>query len=320
MTSIGEKMFKVYVDGQHGTTGLLVNERLEKHPLVEILEIPFEERHNKALRIELLNKADVVFLCLPDDAAKESASLVTNSKTKIIDASTAHRTHDDWVYGLPELSKNHLELIKGSQHLSNPGCHASASIAALYPLVSKGIISKELQISIFSITGYSGGGKQMIHKYEHTDSMAYKAPRQYALSLEHKHVPEIMKRAGLVKKPIFMPVVSNFARGLAVTIPLAIDQLNKPMDKNQLVKFYKEYYKDAHYINVHDADNMDELVDNCMHIQGSNDTNYLDLFVYGNEEQIQIIARLDNLGKGASGAAIQNMNIMLGIDETTGLN
>lgn len=312
-------MFKVYVDGQHGTTGLLVNERLEKHPLVEILTIPYEERHNKDLRIQLLNEADVVFLCLPDDAAKEAATLVTNPETKIIDASTAHRTNDQWVYGLPELSQNHLELVKGSHHLSNPGCHATASIAALYPLVSAGIISDELQLNIFSITGYSGGGKQMIHKYEHTDSIAYNAPRQYALSLEHKHVPEIMKRAGLKKKPVFMPVVSNYARGLAVTIPLTLEQMDKPMDKTELAKFYKNYYKDAFYVNVHDADNMEALVDNCVHIQGSNDTNYLDIFVYGNDEQIQIISRLDNLGKGASGAAIQNMNIMLGIDETTGL-
>jgi len=210
--------------------------------------------------------------------------------------------------------------VKGSRLLSNPGCHATASIAALYPLISKGIISSNMQISIFSITGYTGGGKEMIHKYEHTNSIAYNAPRQYALSLEHKHVPEIMKRAGLTKKPIFMPIVSNYARGLAVTIPFSLEQMEKPMGIGELTKFYKNYYKDTHYINVHEADNMDELVDNCMHIQGSNDTNYLDLFIYGNEEQIQIISRLDNLGKGASGAAIQNMNIMLGLDETTGLD
>lgn len=313
-------MFKVYVDGQHGTTGLLVNERLENHPLVEILTIPFEDRHNKDLRVQLLNEADVVFLCLPDDAAKEAVTLITNPNTKIIDASTAHRTDDNWAYGFPELSENHLELVKGCRYLSNPGCHATASIAALYPLVSEGIISDEMQLSIFSITGYSGGGKQMIHQYEHTDSIAYKAPRQYALSLEHKHVPEIMKRAGLKKMPIFMPVVANFARGLAVTIPFTLEQMDKPMSKSELATFYKHYYKDAHYINVHDADNMDELVDNCMHIQGNNDTNYLDIFIYGNEEQIQIISRLDNLGKGASGAAIQNMNIMLGLEETIGLD
>ena len=259
-------------------------------------------------------------MCLPDEAAKEAVTLITNLNTKIIDASTAHRTNDNWVYGLPELSVNHLELVKGSRLLSNPGCHATASIAALYPLVSKGIISSDSQVSIFSITGYSGGGKQLIHKYEHTDSFAYKAPRQYALSLEHKHVPEIVKRAGLTKKPVFMPLVANFARGLAVTIPITLEQMDKPMTKVELVKLYKDYYKEAHYIHVHDVDNMEDLVDNCVNIQGSNDTNYLDIFVYGNAEQIQIIARLDNLGKGASGAAIQNMNIILGIDETTGLD
>jgi len=312
-------MYNVYVDGQHGTTGLLVNERLEKHPDVHILTIPFEERHNKELRIQLLNEADVVFLCLPDDAAKEAAALVTNENTKIIDASTAHRTNDQWAYGFSELSQNHLESIKETTRLSNPGCHATAAISVLYPLIVNEIINEELQLSIFSITGYTGGGKQMIRTYEHTNSIEYKAPRQYSLSLEHKHVPEIMKRAGLKKKPMLIPVVSDFARGLAVTIPISLDQMDKPKSKKELVELYKEHYKNSKFIQVHEADDMDALVDNCVHIQANNDTNYLDIYVYGNEEQVQIISVLDNLGKGASGAAIQNMNIMLGLDETIGL-
>ncbi len=312
-------MFKVYVDGQHGTTGLLVNERLEQHPLVEVLTIPYEERHNKDMRIQLLNEADIVFLCLPDDAAKEAAQLVANPETKIIDASTAHRTHEDWTYGFAELSKGHLKAVQGAKRLSNPGCHATASIAALYPLIQGRILEDDLQLTIFSLTGYSGGGKQMIETYKTTDAIAYKAPRQYALSMNHKHIPEIMVRSGLKKKPLFAPIVANFERGLAVTIPFAVDQMKKPMTKEDLADFYKDFYKDAHYIRVHEADNVDSLVDNCIHVQGNNDTNYLDIFVYGNEDQIQVISRLDNLGKGASGAAIQNMNIMLGIDETTGL-
>lgn len=312
-------MFKVYVDGQHGTTGLLVNERLADHPRVQVLTIPFEERHNKELRIQLLNEADIVFLCLPDEAAKEAASLVTNPETKVIDASTAHRVNEEWTYGLPELSVDHRKAVMQTSRLSNPGCHATASIAALYPLISSGILDPELQLTIFSLTGYSGGGKKMIHNYKHTDSIAYKAPRQYALGMNHKHIPEIMKQSGLSKKPLFAPIVSNFERGLAVTIPFAIEQMTKTMTKEELSDFYKEYYKDAGFVRVHEADCIESLVDNCVHIQGNNDTNYLDIFVYGNEDQIQVIARLDNLGKGASGAAIQNMNIMLGLDETTGL-
>ncbi len=312
-------MFKVYVDGQHGTTGLLVNERLENHSQVQILTIPYNKRHDKDLRIQLLNEAEIVFLCLPDDAAKEAVGLITNPNTKIIDASTAHRTNSIWTYGFSELSYEHKMAVKHAKRLSNPGCHATAAIAALYPLIEEGIINSELQLSLFSITGYSGGGKKMIHTYEHTDSIDYKAPRQYALSLNHKHVPEIMKQSGLTKKPLFMPVVADFARGLTVSIPFAIEQMDIKMTKEEIAKFYKNYYKESHYIRVHKADCIESLVDNCTNIQGNNNTNYLDIYVYGNDEQIQIISKIDNLGKGASGAAIQNMNIMLGIDETIGL-
>jgi len=312
-------MIKVYVDGQHGTTGLLVNERLNKHPEVELLQIPFKERHDIDLRAKLINDADVVFLCLPDQAAKDAVKLLTNDKTKIIDASTAHRTNDNWTYGFPELSLVHRKKIQETKRLSNPGCHASAAISIINPLIEKKIISKELQLSIFSITGYSGGGKQMIETYEQTNNMEYNAPRQYALSLEHKHIPEMMKQGGLSKKPLFMPIVSNYKRGLAVTIAISIDQLLMPMSKEALAEFYKDFYKESYFVRTHDANDMEALVDNCVHVQANNDTNYLDLFVYGNNDQVQIIAVLDNLGKGASGAAIQNMNIMMGIDERTGL-
>ncbi|WMW25836.1 N-acetyl-gamma-glutamyl-phosphate reductase [Methanolobus sediminis] len=312
-------MYKIYVDGQHGTTGLLVNERLAKHPEVEILEIPYEERHNRELRTKLLNEADLVFLCLPDEAVADTVSLVTNPDTRIIDASTANRTNDSWAYGLPELSAKHREDVAGASRVSNPGCHASASVVALYPLVEEGIISKETAVPLFSITGYTGGGKQMIQTYETTEQRAYKAPRQYALGLTHKHVPEIKVRSGLNVNPILMPVVSNYPRGLAVTLPLSVKDLEKSVTKQGLYELYQKYYGDSIFIRVHEVDEADDLVDNAFDVQGSNDTNYSDIYIYGNDEQIQVISRLDNLGKGASGAAIQNMNIMLGMDETTGL-
>jgi len=323
-------MFKVYVDGQHGTTGLLVNERLKNHSKVEILDIPFEERHNKELRIQLLNEADIVFLCLPDDAAKESVALITNPKTKIIDASTAHRVDENWTYGLPELNEQQRSAIAQATYVTNPGCHSTAAIIALYPLIQEGILSQDDQLTLLSVTGYSGGGKQMIETYEKTQELAYKAPRQYAFNMNHKHIPEMMKYAQLQTQPLFMPIVSNFERGLAVTVPLAKNQLNKNSKNNKnnqlidfhlsdIVEIYKRYYADSLFIRVHELNDPSGLVDGGFNVQGCNLTNNLDLYVYGNEEQFHIISRLDNLGKGASGAAIQNMNIMLGIDEKTGL-
>ncbi|WP_406658141.1 N-acetyl-gamma-glutamyl-phosphate reductase [Methanolobus sp. ZRKC2] len=312
-------MYKIYVDGQHGTTGLLVNERLADHPEVEILEIPYEKRHDRELRTKLLNEADLVFLCLPDEVVEDTVSLVTNPNTKIIDASTANRLNDSWAYGLPELSASHRNKVAGASRVSNPGCHATASIVALYPLVQEGIISRETVTPLFSITGYTGGGKKMIQTYETTEEQAYKAPRQYALGLTHKHVPEIMVHSGLNFRPILMPVVSNFPRGLAVTLPLSVKDLEKTVEKQDLYGLYQKYYGDSIFIRVHAVDDTEDLVDNAFDVQGSNDTNYLDLYIFGNDEQIQVISRLDNLGKGASGAAIQNMNIMLGMDETTGL-
>ncbi|WP_292461494.1 N-acetyl-gamma-glutamyl-phosphate reductase [Methanolobus sp.] len=312
-------MYKIYVDGQHGTTGLLVNERLADHPEVEILEIPYEKRHDKELRKKLLNEADLVFLCLPDEAVAEAVGLITNPNTKIIDASTANRVNETWAYGLPELSAAHRDRVAVASRVSNPGCHATASIVALYPLLEEGIISRETAVPLFSITGYTGGGKKMIETYETTTERAYKAPRQYALGLNHKHVPEIMVHSGLKVKPIFMPVVSNYPRGLAVTLPLSVKDLEKSLTKQGLYELYQKYYGDSTFIRIHTADETKDLVDNAFDVQRSNDTNYLDLYIYGNDEQIQVISRLDNLWKGASGAAIQNMNIMLDMDETTGL-
>ncbi len=312
-------MYKVYVDGQHGTTGLLVNERLENHPNVSLLKIDYHERHNLEARKALLNEADIVFLCLPDLAAKESVAMITNPMTKVIDASTAHRTHAEWTYGFAELSDEHRQAIRTSKRLSNPGCHATAAISILYPLIQAKILDADTSLSFFSLTGYSGGGKQMIETYQTTTDMAYQAPMQYALNLSHKHVPEIMVQAGLKQRPIFMPIVGNFERGLAVTVPLTLDAFKKTMTKQMCASILQEHYKDAHYVRVHCADDDASLIENRMNIQMNNYTNYLDIFVFGNDTQLQCIACLDNLGKGASGAAIQNMNIMLGLEENTGL-
>ncbi len=312
-------MFKVYVDGQHGTTGLLVHERLEKHPFVDVLKIEYAERHNQQRREALLNEADVVFLCLPDDGARESVALIKNSKTKVIDASTAHRVHPDWVYGFPELSKKHRQNIEEAQYLTNPGCHATAAISILYPLIQKGVLRSDAALSFFSLTGYSGGGKQMIKTYQEMENKAYQAPMQYSLNLKHKHVPEIMKQSGLEKEPVFMPIVGNFERGLAVTIPFFDHIFTVPMTKTTCWNYLREYYKEEAYIRVHCLDDDINLIDGRMDIQCNNQTNNIDIFVYGQESQFQCIACLDNLGKGASGAAIQNMNIMLKLKENTGL-
>jgi N-acetyl-gamma-glutamyl-phosphate reductase len=313
-------MFKVYVDGQHGTTGLLVRERLLQHPKVQMLEIDYDSRHDVDVRQTLMNQADVVFLCLPDDAAKVSAEMIQNPNTCIIDASTTHRIDDAWAYGFPELSENHRNQIKLNKRVSNPGCHATAAIGLIYPLIQKGILKSEEYLSFYSITGYSGGGKQMIHTYETSHNMVYQAPRQYALNMNHKHVKEMMKQGGLVNKPLFTPIVSNYKRGLAVTIPLNKHSLIKDYTAEGLAEVYEAYYQGERFIRVYHGNSVEPLVDGAINIQGCNDTNRLDIMIYDNEDQIQLIARLDNLGKGASGAAIQNMNIMLGLDETLGLN
>lgn len=312
-------MFKVYVDGQHGTTGLLVRERLLQHPMVQLLEIDYNSRHDVNVRQSLMNQADVVFLCLPDDAAKASVKMIQNPSACIIDASTAHRIDETWAYGFPELSESHRDHIKSNKRVSNPGCHATAAIGLIYPLIQKGILKSDEPLAFYSITGYSGGGKKMIHTYETSDNMVYQAPRQYALNLNHKHVKEMMKQSGLENKPLFTPIVSNYKRGLAVTIPLYKTSLMNVNSAEAISEFYKDYYKVENFVRVFQGNSDKPLVDGAINIQGCNDTNRLDIMIYDNEDQIQLIARLDNLGKGASGAAIQNMNIMLGLDESLGL-
>ncbi len=313
---------KVYVDGQHGTTGLLVNERLIEHPEVELMTIPYNQRHDVEVRKKKLNEADFVFLCLPDEAAKEAVKLIENERTRIIDASTAHRIHEDWSYGFPEHSIAYRKNIIKNRLVANPGCHATAAISLIQPLVVEGIVESCHHFSFHSITGYTGGGKQMIADYETEDGdnrEIYHVPRPYGMGLTHKHVPEIVKHTGLVSTPIMMPIVGPFPRGLAVTVPLFKEQLKDRLTKVQLVDFYRTYYAQAPMIHVHEVDDPSGLVKGMFDVKGTQGKNHLDLFIYGNEEQYQVISRIDNLGKGASGAAIQNMNIMMGIKEDTAL-
>lgn len=316
-------MVKIFVDGQSGTTGLVINERLSKYDNLEILKIDEDKRKDPQEKKKFLNEADIVFLCLPDTAAKESVALIENDRTKVIDASTAHRTDDEWAYGIPELSEEHRARIKNSNRIANPGCHASAFALAIYPLIKEGVIAPDYPLAVHTLTGYSGGGKGLIAKYEDqsADNPYHRGPRHYALNLNHKHLPEMMKQSGLSMQPVFSPIVCNFYKGLVANIPLRADLMLKKMTGHELQQFYADYYKNAYFVRVNPFDSEENLFDGAFDVSGSNDTNYADLFVFSNDEEgtLTIMSRIDNLGKGASGAAIQNMNIILGLDEWTNL-
>lgn len=314
--------FKVFVDGSEGTTGLQIHERLAGRPELECLTIDPEQRKDRDARAACLNAADVAFLCLPDEAARESVALITNPDTIVIDASTAHRTNPRWAYGLPELGPAYRERIETSNRIANIGCHAGAFILAVHPLVQAGIIPPERVLSCFSLTGYSGGGKQMIAAYEAPDRPAALAsPRPYALGLTHKHLPEMQLHAGLDHAPIFSPVVGAFRQGLAVSVPLALAELRGAPRLTQLHAALAAAYGDQPFVRVLPlGDEAGNLDGGFFDVQACNGTNRADLMVTGNDDQALIMARVDNLGKGASGSAIQCMNIRLGLPEQTGLN
>lgn len=311
---------KVFVDGQEGTTGLKIHDYLSRRDDIEVLSINPENRKDVEARHVLLNDADIVFLCLPDIAAKESVSLVSNNKTRIIDASTAHRTDINWTYGLPELNKDQREAICNSYRVSVPGCHATGFIVSLYPLVKEGIVPKEYPINCYSISGYSGGGKKLIQWYKNGHFSNVHSPKNYALKLNHKHLPEMQKITGLAYPPIFTPIISDYYNGMTVSIPLLPQLLKDKLTAVGVHAFLSEYYNTEQFVNVMPLDFDSYLEDGYLDTEACNDTNRIDIFVFGNENQILLTARLDNLGKGASGAAIQNMNIMLGLEESTGLN
>ena len=312
--------YKVFVDGQEGTTGLRIHEYLAQRADVEVLSIEAERRKDAAERARLLNAADVAFLCLPDDAAREAAAMVTNPRTCLIDASTAHRTAPGWVFGLPELAPEQRARIRESKRIANPGCHASAFILLLRPLVDAGVVPTALPVSATSITGYSGGGKKMIEQYQRGGDPLLDAPRPYALTLKHKHLPEMQAHTGLQAKPLFMPVVGNFYKGLAVTVPLSFSQLAAGTDGKALQRAYAQRYEGERFIRVMPLSDPATLESGgYFDVMGANDSNRVDLFVFANDQQALLIARLDNLGKGASGAAVQSMNVHLGVDEGLGL-
>ena len=314
-----EMRHKVFVDGQEGTTGLRIHEYLAQRADIEVLSIDSERRKDAAERARLLNAADVAFLCLPDDAAREAASLVTNPRTCLIDASTAHRTAPDWVFGLPELAPGQRERIRAATRIANPGCHASSFILLLRPLVDAGIVAPDLPISATSITGYSGGGRKMIEQYERGADPRLAAPRPYGLSLVHKHIPEMLAHTGLRTRPLFMPVVGAFCKGLAVSVPLHFSQLAAGTDGRALQRAFEQRYAGERFIRVMPISDPATLEGGFFDVMGANDTNHVDIFVFASDSQAILIARLDNLGKGASGAAVQAMNVHLGVDEGLGL-
>ena len=312
--------FKVYVDGQEGTTGLRIHDYLARRSDVELLRIDPERRKDAAERARLLNAADVAFLCLPDAAAREAVAMVNNPRTCLIDASTAHRTQADWVFGLPELAPGQRERLRQGKRIANPGCHASAFILLLRPLVDAGLVPAALPVSALSITGYSGGGKKMIEQYQATPiEPALTSPRPYGLSLAHKHVPEMMAHTGLTARPLLMPVVANFYKGLSVSVPLHLSQLPTGTTPEAVQRAFETRYAGERFVRVQALRDAGTLESGFFDVQACNDTNRVDLFVFGNETQVLLMARLDNLGKGASGAAVQAMNVHLGLDEGLGL-
>lgn len=304
-------MKKIFIDGSAGTTGLRIRERLAQRGDIELLQIPEALRKDDSARREYLNRADIAFLCLPDAAAKEAAAM-TDSSTVLIDTSTAHRVNDAWAYGFPEL-KGLRQRIQQSNRIANPGCHASGFISLVAPLVREGIVATDARLSCFSLTGYSGGGKKMIGEYESDTNGALTAPRMYGLSQTHKHLPEMQKLCGLTKAPSFSPIVSSYYSGMEVVVPLFAEQVKGSL--NDVKELYRSYYTTPLVRFVDGGDESGFL--SASRVSGYD---HMEISVFGNDERITLVSRFDNLGKGASGAAIQNMNLVLGLEETTGLN
>ena len=311
---------KEKIDGSEGTTGLRIHERLDNRDDIELLTIAPELRKDPAERSRLINSSDITFLCLPDSAAREAVALVTNPNTRIIDASTAHRTEAGWAYGFPELSAKHREAIRTGKRIANPGCHASGFISLVYPLIAGGILPADYPVASFSLTGYSGGGKKMIAQYEASDRDAeLDAPREYGLSQQHKHLKEMRLITGLSRAPLFTPIVSDYYSGMVVNVPLYTDLLNTTQTPESLQAFFADYYANEPFVKVMPLGAESEM---SGFLSGNHLSGYdgMQIYITGNENRIQLSSVFDNLGKGASGAAIQCFNIMTGCDETKGLN
>ena len=307
-------MKRIFIDGGAGTTGLRIVERLSVREDLTLITLPDAVRKDTAARKEALNACDIAFLCLPDAAAIEAVSLIENPETVVIDTSTAHRCHPDWTYGFPELVGR--DAVAASKRIANPGCHASGFVALVAPLVRAGLLSSDAPLTAFSLTGYSGGGKGMIADYESEGRDALlKAPRQYGIKQTHKHLPEMAKQAGLSAYPVFSPIVADYYSGMEVTVPLFTDMLS--CEKKDAIKALAELYRKTYtgkIVRYGEENENGFLSASCY--SGSD---AMSVSVYGNDERILLVSRFDNLGKGASGAAIQNMNLVLGVNETEGL-
>lgn len=313
---------RVFIDGQAGTTGLEIHARLRALPQLELLEIDPARRKDSAARREILNAADAVILCLPDDAAREAVALIESPQVRIIDASTAHRVADGWVYGLPELNAAQRSAIADATRVANPGCYPTGFILAVRPLRDAGLLREDFDPTVHALSGYSGGGRAMVDRYrglEARSARAMPAPRPYALGLDHKHLPEMTRYASLPRAPLFTPMVGPFYKGMLVQVPLPASALTRIMTPESLSQLYAQRYAADPFVRVLLPDGRGALDDGFLDPEACNDTNRIDLMVFGRPEQLLVVARLDNLGKGASGAAVQNMNLMLGLDEQIGL-
>lgn len=317
MTEKCIKMTKIFIDGSQGTTGLKIFKRFENRKDIELLKIDPQKRKNLNERAKMINSSDITFLCLPDAASMEAVSLVENDHVKIIDTSTAHRTNSDWAYGFAELDKSFREKIRTSNRIAVPGCYASGFNSIVYPLVKHGIIAKDYPITCYAVSGYTGAGKNGILQYEDAErDPEFDSPRQYALTQEHKHLKEMKAIPALERTPIFAPHICDYPCGMVVSIPLFADMLCKKMSKSDIQKIFKEHYDGENFVKVRELGYTQSMI-GANTFEGRDD---MEIEVNGNDERIIITSRFDNLGKGASGAAIQCMNIALGIDEKTGLN
>jgi len=316
-------MAKIFIDGREGTTGLQIQERLAARTDIELCELPSDLRKDPAARRALINEVDFVITCLPDAAARESAGLLNNPRTRLIDPSSAHRVDPEFVYGFPELNAEQRARIRKASRVSVPGCHATGFVAALAPLIARGLVPKDYPVVVHSLTGYSGGGKKLIATYETAspnERERLRGPRPYGLSLRHKHLPEMQQVVGLTAAPLFEPVVADFYKGMLVSVPLISRLLPKKLSPKDVHEVLSAHYQGERFVVMQPLETESLLEDGYLNPIACNDTNRLDLFVFGHDQQILIVARLDNLGKGASGAAVQNLNLMLGVDEASGLS
>ena len=307
---------KVFIDGKAGTTGLRIYERLSGRKDIRLLSLCEQDRKDPEKRKEMINASDITFLCLPDEASKEAVTFIENENVKIIDTSTYHRTMDGWSYGFPELSEVFFDSVKNGKRVSVPGCHASGFISLIFPLVKNGLINKDYPLSCFSLTGYSGGGKSMIADYEREDRPEnYMSPRQYGTSQCHKHLKEMQKITGVARPPVFSPIVAPFYSGMQVCVPLVKDFLPLDSSVRKIAEAYSENYKDSKIVSFDGVVSENTFL-NAMDMSMKDS---MKISVVGNDDRIILCATYDNLGKGASGAAIECMNIMSGLDETAGL-